>query len=108
MKQFLNDWQCKGQQKKQFHQALKALKTKYNEKKSKLSTDTAITQAIMQQNKKTEKKSNEDKKSKANIKIINGSKVIQQIDHLMDIEQYEDAIFLTQGVTFFNFSIDAA
>merc|ERR1712228_618256 len=31
-----------------------------------------------------------------NIKIINGSKVIGQIDHLCDVEHFEDAIFLTE------------
>lgn len=134
MKQLLNDWQIKGQQKKQFHGALKALKNQQNEKKSKLSTDTAIMQAIQQQNKtKThyknskeidkynhsqtkltksggDRKSNQNDinnhkddnkktnilKMKQNIKIINGSKVIQQIDHLMDIEHFEDAICLTE------------
>lgn len=122
MKQLLNDWQIKGQQKKQFHGAVKALKNQQNARESKLSTDTAIMQAIQQQNKtkatnaykhsskeidkynhsptkQTEKKSaNNDPKlrMKQNIKIINGSKVIQQIDHLMDIEHFEDAIYLTE------------
>ena len=130
MKQFLNDWQIKGQQKKQFHGALKALKNQQNEKKSKLSTDTAIMQAIQQQNKTkannaykhskeidkynhsptkqtNDKKSSNDPKlrMKQNIKIINGSKVIQQIDHLMDIEHFEDAIYLTESIKNNGFSI---
>merc|ERR1712228_683576 len=103
IKQLLNEWQIRGQQRKQFQKKLSILKNVQNEKTSKLSTDTAIAQAFMQQNKQKQQLKSKEIKSKEidkynvvddqktttsttskqqNIKIINGSKIIGQIDHL--------------------------